>query len=317
MTDAFLALPDYGIQSDLRKDRPDTTRGIGSGLLVYARSGVTVLPIEKSLDTVQFCSFRVLDRNSDVTFGLVYRLPNTTNQSFDELIQLVNDTKGPSILMGNFNMPSINWKEQTAVGIKPAHFLEACEEANMEQLITFPTQVRGNVLDLILTNVPHRVSAIENIGRLRTSDHSMIQFSLVGNTRGAKTTEMVPNWYKADWQAMQQSLRQKDWNNELAACNTEQAWTAFKERIHKLVDKHMPTRPRRTPNKPVWMNREVVHAVRRERKMWKRARCGREEMVKYEEAEREATRKFGMRRETLKRNWPGRNMETADHFSPI
>jgi hypothetical protein len=87
-------------------------------------------------------------------------------------------------------------------------------------------------------------------------------------------------------------LRQTDWKTELAACNTEQAWTAFQERIHKLVDEPVPTRPRRTPNMPVWMNREVIRAVRRKRKMWKTARCGREEMAKYQEAVREATRKI-------------------------
>jgi hypothetical protein len=44
--DAFLALPDYEIQSDLRKDRKDAIRGIRGGLLVYAKSGVTILPIK-------------------------------------------------------------------------------------------------------------------------------------------------------------------------------------------------------------------------------------------------------------------------------
>jgi hypothetical protein len=41
-----LALPDNEIQSDLRKDRKDTVRGIRGGLLVFSKSGVTILPIE-------------------------------------------------------------------------------------------------------------------------------------------------------------------------------------------------------------------------------------------------------------------------------
>jgi hypothetical protein len=40
---AFLAVPGYNIQPDLRKDRQDMTRGIGGGLIVYARTGVTIL----------------------------------------------------------------------------------------------------------------------------------------------------------------------------------------------------------------------------------------------------------------------------------
>jgi hypothetical protein len=203
-----------------------------------------------------------LDGNRDITFGLVYQSLNAASQLIDELIQLVSDANSPSILMRDCNMPSIEWQQHAAASIKPAQFLEACEEADMGQLIMFPTQVRGNVHDLIVTNVLHRVSAIEDIGKPGSSDDSMIQFSLVGNPRGAKTTEMVPNWYKADWKAMRQSLRQTDWENELAACNTEQAWTAFKDRVRKLVDEHVPTRPRRTLNKPVRMTCEVIRAIK-------------------------------------------------------
>jgi hypothetical protein len=52
------------------------------------------------------------------------------------------------------------------------------------------------------------------------------------------------------------------------------------------------TRPRRVQNKPVWMNREVIRAVRKERRLWKHAGCDGEEMAKCKDAEMEATKKI-------------------------
>jgi hypothetical protein len=52
----------------------------------------------------------------------------------------------------DINLPVIDW-EQHSNRSKTGSFLGACEEASLEQLVTFPTQVRGNTLDLVLTNI--------------------------------------------------------------------------------------------------------------------------------------------------------------------
>ncbi len=44
----------------------------------------------------------------------------------------------------------------------------------MEQLFTFPTQVRGNTLDLVLTNIPELITEVSKDERLGSSNHTMI-----------------------------------------------------------------------------------------------------------------------------------------------
>jgi hypothetical protein len=61
VTSAYLSVPGYDLQPELRKDRADTANGIGGGLLVYVRNGLTVLPIDKNLAMGQYCSFRLDD----------------------------------------------------------------------------------------------------------------------------------------------------------------------------------------------------------------------------------------------------------------
>jgi hypothetical protein len=78
---------------------------------------------------------------------------------------MVTETHEPSVLIWSFNLPSIDWVRHTATGARPARFLDAYVEANQEQLDMFPTRVGGNILDLVLTNVLHRVMEVEDIGR--------------------------------------------------------------------------------------------------------------------------------------------------------
>ena len=44
----------------------------------------------------------------------------------------------------------------------------------MQQMVDFPTQVKGNILDLVITNIPERIEEIYEMGRLGKSDHVMI-----------------------------------------------------------------------------------------------------------------------------------------------
>jgi hypothetical protein len=62
----------------------------------------------------------------------------------------------------------------------------------------------------------------------------------------------------------------------------------FRNTVAGLVEEHVPVRPRRAPHKPVWLTREVTRALRKKRKLWKRARCGPEEVQRYKEAEKHA-----------------------------
>jgi hypothetical protein len=89
ITDAFLKIPGYEIQPDVRKDRKDTVNGVGGGLLVYTRCGTTFLSINKGLIMEQYCSFRLTDSYSNVEFSLVYRSPNSRPEAMDELVALV------------------------------------------------------------------------------------------------------------------------------------------------------------------------------------------------------------------------------------
>jgi hypothetical protein len=59
ISDAYLAIPGFQLQPELRVDRMDTANGIGGGLLVYSRDGLDILPCDKVLNFNQYAKFTV------------------------------------------------------------------------------------------------------------------------------------------------------------------------------------------------------------------------------------------------------------------
>jgi hypothetical protein len=82
----------------------------------------------------------------------LYRPPSAPTDSITELTEMVKKAEKRSVIIGDFNLPEIHWEEGTARG-RTAGLLEAVKDSFMQQLVNFPTQVKGNTLDLILTNV--------------------------------------------------------------------------------------------------------------------------------------------------------------------
>ena len=66
ITDMFLKIPGYELQTDLRKDREDTRNGIGGGLLVYAKIGVNIVTIDNAVEFNQYCTFKVGEKKEEL-----------------------------------------------------------------------------------------------------------------------------------------------------------------------------------------------------------------------------------------------------------
>ncbi len=91
---------------DLRQDRENTAKGRGGGLLVYAKSSVKVLKIDNNVMFQQHCKFMI----DDVIVYLVYRSPNSPPEAIVELENLVKSVTKNSVLIGDFNLPDIDWE---------------------------------------------------------------------------------------------------------------------------------------------------------------------------------------------------------------
>ncbi len=109
---AVLAIPGYILATDLRRDRIDTANGIGGGLLVYGKEGIEILMNDNLASNFnQYCSFRITTRSSPLNFVLAYRPPSSRQENTVELCDLLRKLDSNTIVIGDINLPNIDWKE--------------------------------------------------------------------------------------------------------------------------------------------------------------------------------------------------------------
>ena len=305
-------LTGYDLQTDLRQDRADTQHGIGGGLLVYAKTGTKILCIDKPVSCSrfnQFCCFELIDNEKKCTVYLVYRPPSSSAENGDWLAEMVRSSPANTLMIGDFNLPGINWEELTANSGKGAQFLDACMERGLEQLISFPTHNKGNILDLVLTDNHGNVHSVAPHGRLGRSDHDMIVIRIDVGKKHKKQPERTKNWRQADWEKMKMEMGQLDWLVEMEALGTEEAWRLFKTTVQDLVDKHVPTRIIRTNGRPPWLTTALLQDIRQKRRLWAKCRKSptQENKNQYSKAEKDVQKKIRKAKRTVEQSLAAEN----------
>ena len=291
ISDNVLNVNDYELVSELRRDREDTTNGIGGGLLVYARKGLVILSIDIKIEFNQFVSFKIVTKNSDLNVFLIYRPPSCNALNNSKLCDIIKSAPKNSILIGDFNFPKIDWNTLTCDNYSK-DFMNACIDNNFMQYVDFPTHKKDNILDLVLAN-NDCVLNVDNLGPLSSSDHVMLLVNTCVDFNVNECNSKQYNWRKADYDQMKIELINVDWSNLLAADNIEENWETFKNIIDNTVKKNVPLSENKSKkSKPIWYNDNIKRLKRKKVRFfrkWKQTKT-REDGVKYTIAEDELKR---------------------------
>jgi hypothetical protein len=116
-----------------------------------------------------------------------YRPPDSTLEYMKELkksLRLSSQKQFDQIILcGDFNLPNIDWSTGVASTSDNIHtyFTKLVRDNYLWQMIDFPT--RNNVLDLILTSMPDKVTNVIGFDDILSTDHKLISFVLNFNLR--------------------------------------------------------------------------------------------------------------------------------------
>jgi len=268
---AALSIEGYFINPDLRIDRTDTAHGIGGGILVYVKEGLVVLPNYDRTNTFnQYCQFKVQtkDRNNSINFTVVYRSPNSNEENLNKLCELLQGLSNENqILVGDFNLPGIDWEIHSATG-KGKNFTEIVQNKLLVQHVDFPTHVKGNILDLVITNMPESVLNVEDIGNLGTSDHSIILLEILCDREYNSNDLQIPDWNNANINDLKIFFGNIDWENNMRGKNVEEAWNIIKNTIDEGINRFVPKKRRRQNGRPPWMTRTILRQIRKKQRKW-------------------------------------------------
>ena len=190
-------------------------------------------------------------------------------------------------------MPNIDWVEEKT-DAKGRELLETVTEEGLQQLVSFPTHTKGNILDLVITNCTERVIDIEDMGRLGRSDHCMICVTVEckPDVRCSEGTRY--NWSKANKDAIARDLESTDWRLELDWRTTEDGWRFMKSILGETIDKNVPTLKGNIKFKHPWMTRDILKLIRKKRRKWRKAKNSASEREKeeYKKIEKEVANKI-------------------------
>ena len=272
-SNATLAIPGYQLETELRTDRIDTANGIGGGLLVYIKLGLRILPCDKfrTNEFNQFCCFKLQTRGEPLTIVLVYRPPKAGYKNTENLCNILKNLEKHTIIVGDFNLPDINWIEMTSA-TRGRPIMEVANEENLEQMVYFPTHTKGNTLDLILTNCPEKIISVQDGGRIGKSDHHVLNIEVEVKMSKKDVKISRTNWTKADVPGLRKFLGEVNWQNRLAEKTVEETWETFRNVLDEAITKFVPSSTIRAANTPKWLTREIVKLVRKKKRAWKLAK---------------------------------------------
>lgn len=268
INNALLNITNYSIEH--RVDRIDTAGGRGGGIIVYVKNGLNILVSDQTDNEFnQFCEFSFTTNDEVLNFVCFYRSPNSSPANNELLCELVNKDRRNTFIIGDLNYPNADW--ETGIGDnKSQPFLDAINNKFLTQCIDFPTHSKGNILDVIITDVPNKIINVEDIGRIGNSDHVMILCDILCDKTIPTSTQKVPDWRKADILSAKAHLSNINWEEQMRDMNTSKAWTYLITVIEEVHTRYIPEKLRRNPNKPPWLSRELIRKQRRKSRLWKK-----------------------------------------------
>ena len=311
LTNGFFNLPGYELIT--RRDRKDTTEGIGGGLMIYAKNDIVGNVSEVCRDEfeqfTEISAIRIgIAGEPEMTLALLYRPHHIydnkvaqagwTSENNAKLCDLIKHLPKPFVIAGDLNYSCINWDTLCGDGSCES-FLETVKNNFLSQHVNFSTLSSGTQPDVVLSSNDDIVKDVEGLCHLGSSDHLMLLITMKGSVTRNVTFEEVPDWRNADFSLLRDELRGVNWGME--GLDTLKSWSFVKEKIWEAEDKSVPKKRRRVGCRPLWMQQNVMRIIRKKKRLWATYKKTKdyEEYLAYKKVEnetkklvRQAKRKF-------------------------
>ena len=220
-----------------RKDRVNR----GGGVLVAIHNSIPSQLCHTS-NSIEIISVH-LNIRPKLLLICLYIPPNCTSEYQQETLHAISNIQDDvsTIILGDFNTPDINWLTLCAGSPFSRNLCNTLHHLNYLQLVNTPTHQAGNILDLILTNAPHRISNIV-VGTDSTlnSDHFLVTADILSHSNTNSTRSVgtgsyslnALNYRKANLPALADHLTDSlILYDSFSSHNLESSWSALRDAI--------------------------------------------------------------------------------------
>ena len=180
------------------------------------------------------------------------------------------------MILGDFNLHDIDWDNYQGQSDFSCHFCDMMFDMNLEQSVNKPTHIKGNILDVILTNFDiDQPTVLDSCPPGLSSDHFMVTFNVSkwANTVEPHVSYLTYDYYKADWEGLYAFVQHYNFDDEYyKSDNIEIVWNILKEILKDAIDNFVPQFTIRKKQYPKWFTPTIkhhlncVHSLRRKYK---------------------------------------------------
>jgi exonuclease III len=208
----------------------------GGGVLVLVKSSIACssVSIEKDDDT-ELVALDLVGGDQPIRCICVYFSPTGTTfdtlsrmQKLCGLLDTLCETELCTYIVGDFNLPHIEWKTLSCPGstsvTKEQLFLEFCGRHGFSQHVAQPTRPKSeNILDLVLCN-DNSIQDVRVISEFMRSDHAPVEFTLkrsttdVNNPYESRNVPCRYDYRKGDYESIKLNLAATNWFTFFATC---------------------------------------------------------------------------------------------------
>ena len=248
----------------------------GRGVIIYVNNllkATIIDDIDLVCNDTVFVSLTI-NATEELILGCVYRSPNSNQDHNDKLNQVIVSVSRKNkkvLLVGDFNLPYINWNTWTtnsASNSKESVFIETVRDSFLQQCVSKSTRYRSNeksnVLDLILVDNEEYIESLEHQSPLGKSDHEALTFDYLCSIQKIQYYKTKYYYRKADFTSMNEEFSNIDWNSLLESDNMNTVWKSFTDKVNVIVEKYVPIKKVSVnTNKKFLLSKEQREVIRK------------------------------------------------------
>ena len=186
-------------------------------------------------------------------------------------------TRAPFYILGDFNLPNINWAIPNNHGNSAhAEFLNFCCSNSLSQCIDYPTHDRGNILDLLICTYTAKNILINHSSNTPPwhTDHFLISINLsFSPSRSSTTICTYPNFRAANYEAINSELSLVNWDGIFTPyiVNVPDTYDYFLSILNSSIAKHTPIKVKK-PGKPLKKPHNIRKLLKEKHKIYKQCK---------------------------------------------
>lgn len=220
-------------------------KSLGGGCCIFLKHGIAfnVVSVDSIYGSVELVALDLISEQDTNRIVCVYRPPSAALEDTMHMISCLETlctVPFPTFLVGDFNVPGIDWTTQYSGKPVESCFLDFVKACGLYQGVDAPTR-GAHILDLVLYSEPSTVEFLGVHPGFSSSDHFSLHFNILLSDALSKPSKRVRNFRNADYNSIFQYLSSIIWPTEFNNCaRINDFWKCFSNHLNFAIERFVP-----------------------------------------------------------------------------